>query len=298
MRGLRIFFLIASWFLIPGFPCEAQQAWSLQQCIDYALNHNISVKQSELNTEASKETYHQNIAGFFPSLNANAGQSYYFGRSIDPTTNQFTNNEVRSNNFSLSSGVAIFEGFQLQNSLKQSKLNYLSSQYDLEKIKNDISLSVVTYYLQILYNRELLKSTNELVDATKLQRDRTKRMYELGSVSKGSYLDLEAQFSSDEVRLINAQAQLDQSVLSLTQLLELDSVKDFTIVQPNIDAPSLSIREADVYGIYFSALKTQPDIKSYEYRVMSAEKGLSVARGGRYPKLSFGGFHQNPDSAC
>ena len=289
MRGIRIFLYVVSWLLISRFRCEAQQAWTLQQCIDYALSHNISVKQSELNSEASKESYQQSIAGFFPSINGNAGHNYYFGRSIDPTTNQYTTSEVRSNNFSLSGSLPLFEGFQLQNSLKQSKLNYRSSQYDLEKIKNDISLSVVTYYLQVLYNRELLKSTQEQVNASAQQRDRTKRMYELGSVSKGNLLDLEAQYSSDEVRLVNAQSQLDQSILSLTQLLELDSVKDFTIVQPVVEVPSLAVQQADLNTIYSTALMNQPDIKSYEYRVMSAEKSLSIARGGRYPRLSLGG---------
>src|SRR5436190_9641101 len=130
MRGRGLFLFTASLFFLNQFQSEAQAAWTLQQCIDYALSHNISVKQSELNTESSKESYQQSIAAFFPSLNGNAGQSYYYGRSIDPTTNQFTTNEVRSNNFSLSSSISIFEGFQLQNSLKQSRLNYKASQFD------------------------------------------------------------------------------------------------------------------------------------------------------------------------
>ncbi len=289
MKDGRIVLLVTSLFFLFSFHSEAQQAWTLQQCIDYALSHNISIKQSELNTESSKETYQQSISGFFPTLNGNAGQNYYFGRSIDPTTNQFTNNEVRSNNFSLSSSISVFEGLQLQNSLKQSKLNYRASQFDLAKIKNDVSLNVVTYYLQILYNRELLKSTQEQVDATKQQRDKTQRMFDLGSVSKGNLLDLEAQFAADEVRLINAQSQFDQSALSLTQLLELDSTKGFDVVDPRIDIPSLTVAQPDVNTIYTAALTNQPDIKSSEYRVMSAEKGLSVARGARYPKLTFGG---------
>ena len=290
MRGIRLFLYVVLWLFISGFHCEAQQqAWTLPQCIDYALSHNITVKQSQLNTETSKENYQQSKANFFPTLNGNAGHNYYYGRNIDPTTNLYTNNEVRSNNFSLSTGVPLFEGFQLQNSLKQSSLNYMSSKYDLEKIKNDISLSVVTYYLQVLYNRELLKSTQEQVNASGLQRDRTKRMYELGSVSKGNLLDLEAQYASDEVRLVNAQSQLDQALLSLTQLLELDSVKDFTIVEPVVDVPTLAVQQADLNNIYSAALTNQPDIKSYEYKLMSAEKGLSIARGSRYPRLSFGG---------
>ncbi len=289
MREVRILLIVAGLFFIGSFHSEAQQAWTLQECITYALSHNISVKQSELNTESSKENYQQSIASFFPSLNGNASQNYYYGRSIDPTSNQFTTNQVRSNNFSLSSSIPLFEGFQLQNSLKQSKLNYQSSQYDLEKIRNDISLNVVTFYLQVLYNRELLNSTQEQVNATKGERDKTQRMYELGSVSKGNFLDLEAQYSTDEVRLITAQSQFDQSVLSLTQLLELDSTNNFTVVQPVVDVPSAVIVESDVNKVYSAALNTQPDIKSSEYKVMSAEKGLSVARGGRYPKLSFGG---------
>lgn len=289
MKDMRIFLVIISIFLFTAFSSEAQQVWSLQQCIDYALSHNIAVKQSALSAESAKESYDQSKASFFPSLNGNAGQSYYFGRSIDPTSNQFTTNEVRSNNFSLSSSVPLFEGLQLQNTLKQSKLNYKASQFDLAKIKNDISLNVVTYYLQILYNGELLTSTEEQVNATKLQRDKTQRMFDLGAVSKGNMLDMEAQYATDEVRLITAQSQLDQSVLSLTQLLELDSVKDFKVADPKIDIPSSGIIQPDVSTIYSLALNNQPDIKSSEYKVMSAEKGLSIARGGRFPKLSFGG---------
>jgi outer membrane protein len=287
MRELRVLFFTVSLILIGHFKSDAQQSWTLQECINYALSHNISVKQSELNTESSRESYEQSIAGFFPSLNGNASHNYYYGRSIDPTSNQFTTSQVQSNNFSLNSSITVFDGLQLQNSLRQSKLNYKASQSDLDKIRNDISLNVVTFYLQVLYNRELLKTTQEQVDATKGQRDKTQRMYELGSVSKGNFLDLEAQYSSDEVRLITAQSQLDQSLLSLTQLLELDSVKDFNIIQPNVEVPSVQA-EANVNTVYAAALNTQPDIKSSEYKVMSAERSLSIARGGRFPRLTFG----------
>ncbi len=289
MKDGRIFLLITSFLILFSSQSEAQQMWSLQQCIDYALSHNISIKQSELNEASSKESYQQSIAGFFPSLNGNVSQSSYFGRSIDPTSNQFTTSEVRSNSFSLSSSIPLFEGFQLQNSLKQSKLNYKASQFDLAKIRNDVSLNVVTYYLQILYNHELLKSTQEQVDATKLQRDKTQRMFDLGAVSKGNLLDMEAQFATDEVRLVNSQSQYDQSVLSLTQLLELDSVNNFTVADPKIDIQSTPLLQPDVSTIYSAALNTQPDIQSAEYKVMSSEKNLSIARGGRYPKLSLGG---------
>lgn len=278
---LLLFFACANGF--------AQQSWSLQQCIDYALEHNLSVKQSELNVELNQTGVNQSAASLFPSLNGFASNNYYFGRSIDPYTNQFTQNQVRSNSFSLSSSLSLFEGFTLINTLKQSKLNYMSSKLDLQKVKNDMALNVATVYLQVLYNRELLAVTSDQFDATKLQRDRTKRMEELGSMSKGNLLDMESQLASDEVRLITAQSQYDQSMLSLKQLLELDTVADFSIQVPELPAPKMEAGYSDAQAIYLNALTNQPDIKSYEYKVHSAEKGLSIARGALFPRLSMSG---------
>ena len=153
-----------------------QTSWTLQQCLQRALDYNISIKQSALSNEINQVNIDQSSAAMFPSLNGSASQNYYNGKSIDPTTNNFTLQEVQSSAFSLSTSVSIFEGFQLQNSLKQSKLNYLSSKNDLQKIKDDVSLNVINFFLQILYNQELLVITRSQLDASKVQRDRTKRM--------------------------------------------------------------------------------------------------------------------------
>ena len=276
-------------FMAVTFGGYAQTSWTLQQCIEYALANNLTVKQSELNVELGKVGVNQSAAALFPSLNGFATNNYYYGRSIDPYTNQFTQNQVRSNSFSLSSSLSLFEGFTLVNTLKQSKLNYMSSKYDLEKVKNDMALNVATVYLQVLYNKELLAVTSDQVDATRLQRDRTKRMEELGSASKGNLLDMESQLAADEVRLVTAQAGYDQSMLALKQLLEMDSVNDFSIVIPSLPAPAMDAGYGDVQAIYLTALTNQPDIKSYEYKVLGAEKGLSIAKGSVYPRLSMSG---------
>ncbi len=281
-------YLIFACIVLPVFGFS-QNLWTLQQCIDHALENNIQIRQSELNTELNQQYKSQSIANLFPSLNGNASQNYYYGRSIDPFTNSFTTSQVRSNNFSLSSSVSLFEGFQLQNSLRQSQLNFLSSQFDLQKVRNDISLNVVTYYLQVLYNKELLANTKQQEDATKLQREKISRMYELGSVSKGNLLDMDAQLASDELRLVQAQSSYDQAFLSLTQLLELNTVNDFSIQEPLLNTPGLPADQMNANSIYTIALTTQPDIQSYEYRVKSAEKGLSIAHGGRYPRLILSG---------
>jgi outer membrane protein len=285
MTRIKILFV----FFVLSATSYAQSAWSLQQCIDYALTNNLSVKQSELSVEMNKVDVNQNAAALFPSLNGYANQNYYFGRSIDPYTNLYTNNQVSSNSFSLSSSMSLFEGFTLVNQLKQSKLNYMSSKMDLQKVKNDMALNVATVYLQVLYNKELLAVTDDQFKATQVQRNRTQRMEELGSMSKGNLLDMESQLAADEVRLITAQAAYDQSILSLKQLLELDTVKDFSIIVPELSVPKMDAAYGNSDAIYQTALMNQPDIKSYEYKLGSAEKGVSIAKGGMFPRLSIGG---------
>jgi outer membrane protein len=286
---IRRFISFFGLFILLEGQSHGQQPWTLQQCIDQALQHNIQIRQSSLNNDLNKIQVTQNTASMFPGINGSATQNYYYGRSIDPYTNTFTTSQVRSNSFSLSGSIPLFEGFQIQNSLKESKLNYLASQNDLKKIQNDISLNVVSAYLQILYSEELMKNAEERVNSSTLQRDRLKRMYELGSVSKGNYLDLESQLAADEVSMVQARSQYDQSVLTLTQLLELDSTAGFSILRPEIILPVIDSTQMLVDVVYASALNTQPEIKGSDYKVLSSEKALSAAKGGLYPRLYLGG---------
>lgn len=272
-----------------GFSANAQSTWTLQQCIDRALQYNLQIRQSELSEDLAKAQVEQSTASFFPSINGSAGQNYYFGRSIDPYTNSYTTQQVQSNSFSVSGSMPLFEGLQMQNTLKQSKLNYMSSQFDLKKIKNDISLNVVSDYLSVLYNQELMAVSSSQVDASAIQRDKMKRMYELGSVNKGNYLDMESQLATDQLRLIQSQSQFDQAVLSLTQLLELDTVKGFVVQKPDVIVPAVDAAAFNTEVVYASALTNQPEIKSSEYKVASAEKGLSIAKGYRYPRINLSG---------
>lgn len=287
MRGIKA--CLPFLLMVFSFGASAQKVWTLQECVDHALKNNIQIKQSALNLDLADVSKDQSLATMLPSLNAGASHNYYFGRSVDPTTYQFTTNEIRSNNFSLTSSLSIFEGFQLQNSLKQSKLNYLSAKFDLEKIRNDISLNVVTFYLQVLYNHDLVNQAKEQEDASKVQRDRTKEMENVGAASRGNFLDMEAQFASDELRLVNAQSQYDAAVLSLAQLLELESVTGFSVDTLSFPAPFVDYSALNVSSIYEAALKTQPDVKSSEFKVESAEKGLSIARGASSPRLTLSG---------
>ncbi len=283
--------LISSLLFLLSQSGMAQTSWSLQKCIDYALMNNITIKSTELNTQLANQRVTQSYAAFLPNVNGSASHYYDFGRTIDPFTNTFTTNRVMSDNFSVTTSVTLFAGFQLQNSLKQSKLDYLSSTYDLKKIANDISLNVVSDYLQVLFSMENVGVANHSLELIKKQQDNTKKLVDAGSLPRGSLLDINAQVANNELALINAQNNLDLSYLSLKQLLDLDSVKDFQIEKPKLTATPFAITANEVGNIYATAEKNQPEVISSDLKLRSSETGLAIARGARFPRLSLSGSY-------
>ena len=289
----RIYFknCLGVFFFFFSLQTNAQKSWTLQECIDYAIKNNIQVKQNELNAESAKQTLLQSEAGTLPSLNGFASHSYNFGRTIDPFTNQFANDKVLSQNFSLSSSLTLFNGFQTYNSIKQSQYSYIASKYDIDKMKNDISLNIATGYLQILFNEELLNVAKSQLDASAKQVEQTEKLVEAGKLAKGSFYDIQAQLASDELSLTTVQNQLDLSYLTLIQLLNMDSVGSFKIVKPEINLPAEPILTSTPIQIYTSAITTLPEIKSAEFKLKSYEKSLSIAKGGISPRLTVSGSY-------
>jgi outer membrane protein len=286
-----IFKLILILIVFNASPVSAQNIWSLQKCLDYALKNNITIKQNQLNVATSNEKINQSYAAFLPNLNGNVGQSYDYGRYVNPFTNEFANTRALSDNFSLSSSITLFSGFQMQNTLKQSKLDYLSSEWDLKKISNDISLNVVSDYLQVLFAMENVSVANDQLELIKKQQTNTKNLFDAGSIAKGSLLEINAQVATDELGVITAQNNLDIAYLNLKQLLDLDSIKDFTIEKPVIQLPTDNISTINSDQIFAGAEKTLPEIKSADTKYQSSLVGLSIARGGRSPRLSLSGSY-------
>ncbi len=281
-----LFFSIA---ILLSCSATAQKAWTLQECIEYALKNNIQIKQSELTAELSTVNFDQSKAAFFPSINANSNYTYNFGRSVNPYTNVYTNQEVQSMNISASGSLPIFNGFQIMNSLSQSKYEYMASHENLAKIKNDISLNVAAAYLQVLYSKEALKAVDDRLNAATQNRDRTKIMVDAGSMAQGNFLDAEAALAAEELAKVNADNQLITAIITITQLLELKSTEDFDVAQPAVDIRDLSSLSISADEIYNTALKTLPDFRASALNIQSAEKGLAISRGARYPRLSLGG---------
>ncbi|MDQ3047116.1 MAG: TolC family protein [Bacteroidota bacterium] len=290
MKGLRTalgFILLLSSSSFAQEPPKINQAMTLEQCIDHALRNNIQVKQSELNTELTQVTLKQSQANLLPSLNANASHGYNYGRTIDRFTNQFASAQVVSQNFSLSTDITLFSGLQNINTIHQNRYEYLASKYDVDKIKNDMSLNIATAYLQILYNMEAVENSRNQMGITTAQVERTTKLVEAGSAARGSLLDIQAQLASEELSLTTAQNQLDIAYLSLAQLLNLPNAEGFSIVKPEFTVANETLLSANVNQIYATAVSNLPEIKSAEYNVKSAEKAVDVAWGGVSPRLSF-----------
>jgi outer membrane protein len=283
----KTLFILSIFFASSAFSQSTN--WGLKQCIEHALKNNLQVKQAELNQEVSEQNLLQNKAAVLPNLSLNASNFYNFGQTIDPFTNRFASSRVRSDRFSLQTGMNIFNGFQQYNSIKQSELNLFASKQDLDKIKNDIALSIASSYLQILFAIEQLNNAQNQTLITKQQIDRANRLLEAGSAAKNVLLDLQAQLANEDLAVINAQNQLDLSYLNLALQLDLKSTQDFSIEIPTLADPTGELIAANADYIYNSAIGNQPVVKSSETRIKVAERGLDIAKSGLYPTISIGG---------
>ena len=267
---------------------QSPQIWTLEDCINYALENNLDIKKQILTVESNKATMLQSGLNMLPNLNANATNYWNMGQTIDQYTNTFATTTVQSNNFDIQSNMTLFGGLQKINTLKQNQINLLASKYDLDVLKNDISVSVAGYYLDMLFNLELLDVAKEQYRITKEQVKRIEKMVEAGSSARGDLLNIQAQASTEELTVVESENRLNISSLTLQQLIDLPVSRDFRIDKPElkkVQAPAELILPEIIYE---RALNVRPEIQSAELRVISAHKGLSIARGYLYPILSFG----------
>lgn len=261
--------------------------WTLEECIEHAIANNIQVKQQEIQVKYGENTLLQSRLNRLPALNAQASNNYSFGRALDETTYQFTENEsVISASFYGSAGITLFNGLQQVNSIKRNRYNLEANLSDLEAMKESIALNVALSYLQILLNRELVTVTENQLAITREQIDKTRKMVDAGSLAMGTLLDIEAQAAREEVQLINNINQFDISLLTLTQLLELESTEGFDISAPDYNIEGNPVVEADLQQVYSEAVNSRPEIESAKLRLESARHDLLIAKGGRSPRLS------------
>ncbi len=279
--------LIQVFILLNSGIVTAQQVWKLEDCIQYAFDNNLVIKQQVINTEYNSNILQQSKINLAPDLNAGSSYGFSWGRALDQTTYEFTEDQrIMSLNMNLNTSVTLFSGLQQLNTVKQNEFNLLASLQDLERFKNDIALAIAASYLQILFNTELLGIAESQLKITQLQVTRTQKLVEAGSVARGALLEIQAQAASEELNVISAKNQFDISYLNLTQLLDLDSVGDFTIEIPEFGDIAAKEFLVSVNSVYNEALTVMPQIKSYEYQLASSEKELAIAKGARMPSLN------------
>lgn len=267
----------------------AQGQWNLQQCVDYALKNNIMLKQAEINNQISKNNSIQAKAGILPTLNGGAAHTYNFGQTVDRFTNTFANTQVLSQNLFISSNLVLWSGLSQYNNIKATEYAYKAGAENIKQQQNDLSLNVATAYINAIYCDELMGIAKNQFDITKQQYNRTLQLADAGTLAKSAVSDIKAQLANEEVNVTNADNNYQLAMLTLKQLMNLDSVNNFNIVKPDIDVQSENLLTNSVQNIYETALKNQPSIKSAEYNLLMAKKSLAAAKGRVSPTISLNG---------
>ncbi len=273
--------------VLTGLALNAQKKWTLKQCVDYALENNITIQQGK-NTLLSND---QNIIAakgrFLPSVSASVGGGVNLGSGFNPVTNQRINNTVYSSNYGIGLSQTIFNGFANLNNYKQAKINREQNELELNRIKDDISLNVINAYLNILFNTEGLKTAQAQVEFSKAQLKQVEGLVDAGVQPKANIYDAQATLSRDEQAETVAQNSLDLAVLSLSQLLQLP-YDGFAVEIIDVASPSAELLYNEVSPILAYAFENRNEIKVAEKSIESAVLGTKIAESGFYPSLSFG----------
>jgi outer membrane protein len=269
---------------------KVKAQWTLQEAISYALDHNISIQQNVLNARLAKLTLRQSQYAQLPSLNLSPTYGWSWGRSIDPTTNQFVQGKYSFVSAGASSNVLVFGWFAQRNTIAKNKLSLQAAQADLDQLRNDVSLNVATGFLRILMAREQIRVNEKQVALSTQQMQQTQKFAEVGRVPELNVAQLEAQLASDSAALISAIADYTASVLDLKAILNLDFETPFEATIPDLPMEErISLQNMNAEYIYETAVKNIPSVRSSQLKLKAAQKNRDALRGGLYPSLSLSG---------
>jgi len=278
---------IILFLLLVGIQVSAQdKKWTLEECVDYAIKNNISIKQSELDLKTSDVEKMEAIGGFLPTLSANATYSMNTGASINPVTNQFQNQTFKSFSAAANSGITLFNGLANWKTLQRSKINQIANTYRLGKMKDDIALSDANSYLQILFNKEQLKVLISQNSITKDNIKRTQQLIDAGSLPAGDIFELQATDATQQQQIISTENTLLISKIALSQMLLIEDYASFDISDEVIDLPFTDLSNETPQTILAKAKESVNDIKIALSNVEIAKKDVSISRSSYLPTLS------------
>jgi outer membrane protein len=278
--------LLSALLLSFGFHASAQNdKWTLQECIEYALDNNIAIKQSQLDVELAEVQISDAIGNFLPGINASASNSWNTGLTQNVTTGILQTQTTRNFSAGVTAGLTLFDGLRNVKQLQLAKLSKLASEYSLEQMEDDIALFVANAYLEVLFNKENLKVIAAQHEITMEQLERAKELVEAGALPEGDLLEIKATAANEEQRMIVAENQIRISLISLAQTLLIKDYENFDIAERDYDIFGNEILDVPVSEVIAAAEEERYEVKVAEMNQEMAEKQLEIAEGARWPTL-------------
>jgi outer membrane protein len=282
---MRILFTLTIVLLAISVQAQDTLRYTLKECIDIAYQNNLRIKRSVYAIESSNISLTQAKAAFLPTLNVSGSTAENFGRAVNPVTNQFVDRNNSTIGVGGQANLTLFNGLRIQNTYKQSKLDVEASNEDLQKTKNDIALSVINNFINVIFNQELLANNNYQLNSSKQQLERIKRQVAAGALPRANELNQDAQVANNEVNYINQENALNLSILQLKQAMQVIASTPIKVVIPELSPEDLMLnKNAD--AIYQIAAQSMPELKSANIRVESANLAWKASKGNFYPRLA------------
>ena len=282
----------------------SQNSWSLEECINYALNHNLKLNDLDYNIKSNKESYRQSFREMLPTISANSSYNIQYGRSIDPNNNEIVSSDFFSNNYSINADIVIFRGFQKLNTIASTKFLYKATQEENLQEKYLLSFRVMTAFYDVQFYEGLLQISKEQTDISLTNYNLVKRQIELGLKAGADLYEAESILIADKLVVTQSKNNLQAAQLKLIQEMNLEGVStiEINIVKDDIIMDEYELFQINADSVYNDALSFMPTIKAQEFRVKAAKKDIAIARGNMYPSLRFsagygtGFFETNVDA--
>lgn len=265
-------------------PVASGRDWTLEECIDYAIEHNIEVKLQTQNVRTGELQVAESRNTFLPNISGSVSESFNFGRGLT-SQNTYANRNTSSLSMGVSLSVPIFSGLRNSRTLKQAKLNLRQLACQLDRTKDNVTLNVIAQYLQVLYNKEVLETSSAQVQLSSHELERRRSLAAAGKIAEIEVLEAESQLAQDKLTLVNAGNDYKLALLELTQLLQLESTDNFDVVSLDGDDPVIPAAAV----VYNSALTSYSGLKAAEAQVDVAKSAIGVAQTGYIPTISLGG---------
>ncbi|SFJ41939.1 TolC family protein [Olleya namhaensis] len=291
---MKLYLILASLFFVQfsfaqdASTTTASKVWSLEDCITYAIENNITVKEAALNKSIAEIDYSKAKSSRLPNLFGSASQSFSSGNTIDPITSSYVTDQINSTNVGINSTMTLFQGNQISNQIKQNKL-LLEQRVFLEEVeKNNIELNILEVYLQTLYSKESIAISENNLAASEKEVLRAKARLDAGTIALSDYTEAQSQAATNKYNVIASKNDYQQYIIQLKQLLELSPLEDLEIetIDENMDLINLEI---DKNQLYNNAIGFLPEIQASKLNIAANEKELDIAKGGFLPTLSLTG---------